>query len=218
MRVNVKGVIIPQDYKRVYDWYDMESTTPRDIADALAAANGQPIEVYINSGGGYVHAGADIYTALSEYPGEVNIKIIYAASAASVIAMAGHSMISPVGQMMIHNVYSSADGDYRALHRAGDRLDIACDALANAYMRKTGKTRDEIRAMMDEETWVDAHRAVELGLVDEVMGGDLVAAHVPGLLPESVVQKTLAMFRDQNAAALAQAKTDYENLIKKGVV
>ena len=155
---------------------------------------------------------------MCEYPGEVNIKIIYAASAASVIAMAGHSMISPVGQMMIHNVYSSADGDYRALHRAGDRLDIACDALANAYMRKTGKTRDEIRAMMDAETWVDARRAVELGLVDEVMGGDLVAADMPGLLPESVVQKTLAMFRDQNAAALAQAKTDYENLIKKGVV
>lgn len=152
MRVNVKGVIIPQDYKRVYDWFDMESTTPKDVADALAAANGQPIEVYINSGGGYVHAGTDIYTTLCEYPGEVNIKIIYAASAASVIAMAGHSMISPVGQMMIHNVYSSADGDYRALHRAGDRLDIACDALANAYMRKTGKTRDEIRAMMDAET------------------------------------------------------------------
>lgn len=218
MRVNVKGVIIPQDYKHVYDWFDMESTTPKDVADALAAANGQPIEVYINSGGGYVHAGTDIYTALCEYPGEVNIKIIYAASAASVIAMAGHSMISPVGQMMIHNVYSSADGDYRALHRAGDQLDIACDALANAYMRKTGKTRDEIRAMMDAETWVDARRAVELGLVDEVMGGDLVAADVPGLLPESVVQKTLAMFRDQNAAALAQAKSDYENLIKKGVV
>ena len=211
MRVNVKGVIIPQDYKHVYDWFDMESTTPKDVADALAAANGQPIEVYINSGGGYVHAGTDIYTALCEYPGEVNIKIIYAASAASVIAMAGHSMISPVGQMMIHNVYS-------ALHRAGDQLDIACDALANAYMRKTGKTRDEIRAMMDAETWVDARRAVELGLVDEVMGGDLVAADVPGLLPESVVQKTLAMFRDQNAAALAQAKTDYENLIKKGAV
>mgnify|MGYP001752995231 FL=1 len=218
MRVNVKGVIIPQDYKHVYDWFDMESTTPKDVADALAAANGQPIEVYINSGGGYVHAGTDIYTALCEYTGEVNIKIIYAASAASVIAMAGHSMISPVGQMMIHNVYSSADGDYRALHRAGDRLDIACDALANAYMRKTGKTRDEIRAMMDAETWVDARRAVELGLVDEVMGGDLVSPDMPGLLPESVVQKTLAMFRDQNAAALAQAKTDYENLIKKGVV
>ena len=129
--------------------------------------------------------------------------------------MAGHSMISPVGQMMIHNVLTTAEGDYRAMRHAGDRLDTACDALANAYMRKTGKTRDEIRAMMDAETWVDARRAVELGLVDEVMGGDLVAADVPGLLPESVVQKTLSMFRDQNAAALAQAKTDYENLIKK---
>lgn len=108
-------------------------------------------------------------------------------------------------------------GDYAYKAKRANHA-IACDALANAYMRKTGKTRDEIRAMMDAETWVDARRAVELGLVDEVMGGDLVAADVPGLLPESVVQKTLAMFRDQNAAALAQAKTDYENLIKKGVV
>lgn len=95
---------------------------------------------------------------------------------------------------------------------------VVSELIWMSGMRKTGKTRDEIRAMMDAETWVDARRAVELGLVDEVMGGDLVAADVPGLLPESVVQKTLAMFRDQNAAALAQAKTDYENLIKKGVV
>lgn len=215
MRVNIKGVIIPQDYKHVYDWFDMESTTPKDVADALAAANGQPIEVYINSGGGYVNAGNDIYTALCEYSGEVNIKIIYAASAASVIAMAGHSMISPVGQMMIHNVYSSADGDYRALHRAGDRLDIACDALANAYMRKTGKTRDEIRAMMDAETWVDARRAVELGLVDEVMGGELVAADAPGLLPESVVRRcrTARKKNKRNTASCAPKSNRQSNAL-----
>ena len=96
MRVNVKGVIIPQDYKRVYDWFDMESTTPKDVADALADANGQPIEVYINSGGGYVHAGADIYTALCEYTGEVNIKIIYAASAASVAGSMFSAILAPV--------------------------------------------------------------------------------------------------------------------------
>lgn len=215
MRINIKGAIIPSDYKHVYDFFDMESTSPKDIASALDAAGGQPVDVYINSGGGYVTAGNEIYTALSEYSGGVTIKIIYAASAASVIAMAGHSLISPVGQMMIHNVYSSADGDYRAMRQASDRLDTACDALATAYMRKTGKSREEIRAMMDAETWVDARRAVELGLVDEVMGGDLVASAESGLLPESVVQKTLAMFRDQNAAELAQAKNDYETLLKK---
>lgn len=215
MRINIKGAIIPSDYKHVYDFFDMESTSPKDIASALDAAGGQPVDVYINSGGGYVTAGNEIYTALSEYGGGVTIKIIYAASAASVIAMAGHSLISPVGQMMIHNVYSSADGDYRAMRQASDRLDTACDALATAYMRKTGKSREEIRAMMDAETWVDARRAVELGLVDEVMGGDLVASAESSLLPESVVQKTLAMFRDQNAAELAQAKNDYETLLKK---
>ena len=216
MRVNVKGVIIPQDYKRVYDWYDMESTTPKDVADALAAANGQPIEVYINSGGGYVHAGTDIYTALCEYPGEVNIKIIYAASAASVIAMAGHSMISPVGQMMIHNVYSGADGDYRALHRAGDQLDIACDALANAYMRKTGKTRDEIRAMMDAETWVDARRAVELGLVS--WAATLSPPMCPDCCPKASCKRRLPCSAIRTPLLWRRPKPIMKILSKKGVV
>ena len=220
MRVNVKGVIIPQEYKRVYDWYDMESTTPKDVADALAAANGQPIEVYINSRrrlcscrDGHLHSLVRV-SRRGQYQNHLRRQ----RGKRHCNGRAQHDF-TPVGQMMIHNVYSSADGDYRALHRAGDRLDIACDALANAYMRKTGKTRDEIRAMMDAETWVDARRAVELGLVDEVMGGDLVAADVPGLLPESVVQKTLAMFRDQNAAAFgAGRKPIMKILSKKGAV
>ena len=141
--------------------------------------------------------------------------IIFAASAASIIAMAGHSAISPVGQLMIHNVASTAEGDYRAMHHAGDVLETANDSLANAYMRKSGKTRDEIRAMMDAETWITAQRAVELGLVDEIMGGDLVAGLGAELLPDSVIQKTLAMFRADKSAELAQAETDYQNLLKK---
>ena len=143
------------------------------------------------------------------------MSIIFAASAASIIAMAGHSAISPVGQLMIHNVASTAEGDYRAMHHAGDVLETANDSLANAYMRKSGKTRDEIRAMMDAETWITAQRAVELGLVDEIMGGDLVAGLGAELLPDSVIQKTLAMFRADKSAELAQAETDYQNLLKK---
>ena len=119
MKLNIKGVIVPNDYKHVYDYFGIESTSAKDVSDALDAANGQPLEVYINSGGGYVRAGNEIYTLLSEYGGGVNIKIIFAASAASIIAMAGHSAISPVGQLMIHNVASTAEGDYRAMHHAG---------------------------------------------------------------------------------------------------
>ena len=207
MKLNIKGVIVPNDYKHVYDYFGIESTSAKDVSDALDAANGQPLEVYINSGGGYVRAGNEIYTLLAEYGGGVNIKIIF--------AMAGHSAISPVGQLMIHNVASTAEGDYRAMHHAGDVLETANDSLANAYMRKSGKTRDEIRAMMDAETWITAQRAVELGLVDEIMGGDLVAGLGAELLPDSVIQKTLAMFREDKSAELAQAETDYQNLLKK---
>ena len=215
MKLNIKGVIVPNDYKHVYDYFGIESTSAKDVSDALDAANGQPLEVYINSSGGYVRAGNEIYTLLAEYGGGVNIKIIFAASAASIIAMAGHSAISPVGQLMIHNVASTAEGDYRAMHHAGDVLETNNDSLANAYMRKSGKTRDEIRAMMDAETWITAQRAVELGLVDEIMGGDIVAGLGTELLPDSVIQKTLAMFRADKSAELAQAETDYQNLLKK---
>ena len=84
MKLNIKGTIVPNDYKHVYDYFGIESTSAKDVSDALDAANGQPLEVYINSGGGYVRAGNEIYTLLSEYGGGVNIKIIFAASAASI--------------------------------------------------------------------------------------------------------------------------------------
>lgn len=218
MRINIKGAVIPNDYKIVYDFFGMESVCPRDVNAALEKANGDSVEVYINSGGGYIFAGQEIYNALATYAGPCEIKIVgLAASAASMIAMARHCLISPVSQMMIHNVYSEAEGDYRAMHHAGDVLDSASEALANAYAIKSKKPVDEIRAMMDAETWLTADKALAAGLVDGIIPIAAVAAVTAEVLPEAVVQKTLAQMRDQSADALEQAKTDFEKLKRSGL-
>ena len=216
MKIDVKGPVVPNAHKPVYDYYGIQCVCPADVQASLDAANGEPVVVYINSGGGDVFAGAEIYTALMDYPGDVELQIVgLAASAASVIAMARRCVISPVGQIMVHNVSSAAEGDYRAMHHTGDVLDNANDALANAYMRKSGLPREKIRQMMDEETWLTAPAALKAGLVDEIMGDRLVAAVETQTLPYPVIKKTLAQLQTEKAAALETARNNYKNLLEK---
>lgn len=103
--IDVKGEIINSRNQWIYDWLGIEATSPKKISDALREAGGEDVEIHINSPGGDVFAGSEIYTALRAYSGKVKIKIVgIAASAASVIAQAGKSEISPTGMFMIHNV------------------------------------------------------------------------------------------------------------------
>lgn len=167
---NISGDIISNDDKWIYDWLEWEYSCPKNVAEALNSANGDDIEVTINSGGGNVIAGSEIYTQLRSYKGNVNINIVYAASAASVIAMAGKSKITPTGLFMIHNVSSSGpSGDYRAMDHQSEVLRTANKAVANAYKEKTGLSDKELQKMMDHETWLSAEDAVKRGFVDEVM-------------------------------------------------
>jgi len=192
MRIDVKGVIIPNDDKWVYDWFEMDSTSPKQIIDALESANGQDIDVYIDSGGGDVFAGSNIYSALRSYHGKVNIHIVgLAASAASVIACAGHSDIAPTAMMMIHNVSSMARGDYHAMDKESEILKKANEAVSAAYMAKCGISQQEALAMMDKESWLTAEECVNLGLVDEIavcQNLQLVASE-SGVLPKAVIEK-----------------------------
>ena len=168
-KIDVKGDIITDDEKWIYDYLEWPSTCPKDITDALQDAEGDSVEVTINSGGGNVIAGSEIYTKLMNYDGEVNINVIYAASAASVISMAGKSKISPTGLFMIHNVSCSTSGDYREMDHTSDVLKAANKAVASAYRDKTGMTEKELLKMMDNETWLSADEAVEKGFIDEKM-------------------------------------------------
>ena len=168
-KIDVKGDIIADEEKWIYDYLEWPSTCPKDITDALQDAEGDSVEVTINSGGGNVIAGSEIYTKLMNYDGEVNINVIYAASAASVISMAGKSKISPTGLLMIHNVSCATSGDYRDMDHTSDVLKAANKAVASAYRDKTGMTEKELLKMMDNETWLSADEAVEKGFIDEKM-------------------------------------------------
>lgn len=169
MVIKINGDIISNDWKPVYDFFEIESTCPADISGAISAlSEGEKLEVKINSGGGDAIAGQEIYTMLRECPDvEIEIQSI-AASAASIIAMAGHCSISPVGMIMIHCVSTGAWGNHKALEKEADTLRQWDAALATAYCEKTGKPKDEVIRMMDKETWLTADRALELGFVDEI--------------------------------------------------
>lgn len=192
-QIDIKGVIVSNDDAWIYDWFEMEHTSPQSIMDAINGANGEPLDVSINSPGGDVYAGSEIYTALKDYPGEVTVKITgVAASAASVAAMAGKKvMISPTAQIMIHNVSSYTGGDYRDHVHEADVLKGWNRSIANAYILKSGLPESEVLSLMNKETWLTAQEAKEKGFVDEIMfdEGRRLAASVSGLLPPEVLHK-----------------------------
>ena len=194
MKVKIKGPIVGNSDAWIYEYFGIEATSPSMVDKAIEKANGEGLEVEINSGGGSVFAGSEIYTALKSYKGNVTVKIVgLAASAASVIAMAGNKvMMSPTAQMMIHNVSSCAAGDYREMEHTAEILKNANDTIANAYRIKTGKTQEELLALMDKETWMTAQKAKELGFIDEVMFEDIqfaASTSYSGLLPPEVINK-----------------------------
>ena len=134
-KINIKGPIVSDSDAWIYEWFGIEATCPKMVDEAIEKANGEELEVIINSGGGSVFAGSEIYTALKSYAGNVVVRIVgLAASAASVIAMAGKKVLmSPTAQMMIHNVTTYADGDYRDMEHTAEILRNANDTIANAY-------------------------------------------------------------------------------------
>ena len=161
-------------------WFD-DDVTPQMFRDELFAGEGD-IVVYLNSPGGDCIAASQIYTMLREYKGCVTVKIDgLAASAASVIAMAGNSVLmAPTGMMMIHNPMTAAFGSKDEMEKAIDLLEEVKESIINAYELKTGLTRAKISHLMDCETWMNAKRAIELGFADGMIGGD-VTAEMPAL-------------------------------------
>jgi len=155
-------------------WYGDE-VTPKLFKDELEGADGN-ITVWINSPGGDVFAAAQIYNMLMDYKGNVTVKINgLAASAASVIAMAGTEVyMSPVAMMMIHNPMTVAIGDTEEMKKAISMLDEVKESIMNAYEIRTGLNRTKISHLMDAESWFNAKKAVELGFADKILfEGDL---------------------------------------------
>ncbi|WP_010651592.1 head maturation protease, ClpP-related [Oceanobacillus massiliensis] len=150
-------------------WYGDE-VTPKLFKSELESIQGD-ITIWINSPGGDVFAAAQIYNMLMDYQGNVKVKIDgLAASAASVIAMAGTEVLmSPVAMMMIHNPMTVAIGDSKEMQKASEMLSEVKESIINAYEIKTGLARSKISHLMDAESWFNAKKAVELGFADRIL-------------------------------------------------
>ena len=150
-------------------WFSDE-VTPAMFKEELFAGSG-PILLHINSPGGDCIAASQIYTMLMDYPHDITVQIDgMAASAASVIAMAGTKVcMSPTSMMMIHNPFTCAMGDSEEMRKAIQLLDEVKESIINAYEIKTGLSRTKLSHLMDSETWMNALKAKELGFCDEVL-------------------------------------------------
>ena len=150
-------------------WFD-DDVTPKIFREQLNAGTGD-IVLWVNSPGGDCVAASQIYTMLMEYKGRVTVKIDgIAASAASVIAMAGTEVLmAPTSLLMIHNPLTVAIGDSEEMQKAIAMLDEVKESIINAYELKTGMSRAKLARLMDAETWMNAQKAIELGFADGML-------------------------------------------------
>ena len=192
-KVSIKGAIVANDDKWIYDYFGMNATCPADIHNAIKEAAGADLEVEINSGGGDVIAGNEIYTALRMYKGNVTCIIVgMAASAASYIATARKCMMTPVGLYMIHNASGSASGDYHALDKGSEILQTVNKAITAAYVEKTSMSQEKILELMDKETWLTADEAVAYGFVDSIIENQ----------ENKTANQTIGFFNEKNLIAV----------------
>lgn len=192
--IEIKGPIITNDDKWIYNWFGVASCCPADIRSQLdEVADDESIQVVINSSGGDIFAASEIYDMLAE--SKATIKVIFAASAASYIACACTSEIVPTGMLMIHNVSSYAAGDYNDMAHESGVLLKASKAVATAYRLKTGMSEDELIELMDKETWFTADEAVKKGFIDKVTEYAekpkevKLAASLSGLIPDTIIKQ-----------------------------
>lgn len=198
MKIEITGYIIRDDDQWIYDLYEITATSPSKVNLQLkqALSSGEPVEVDIDSPGGYVTDGARIYSMLKAHPTPVTVNVVgMAASSASLIAMAGSpTRISPAAMIMIHNASTTSEGDYRDHEKTSEVLKQVNKSLITAYQLKTGLEESEIQTMMDAETYFTANEAVEKGFADEMMFQSqktparfAASATLLGMIPEKVL-------------------------------
>ena len=177
-------------------WFD-DDITPAMFKDELFSGSG-PITIWINSPGGDCIAASQIYSMLMDYKGDVTVKIDgIAASAASVIAMAGTKVLmAPTALMMIHNPATVAFGDHEDMQKAIEMLNEVKESIINAYEIKTSLSRAKLSHLMDAETWMNANKAIELGFSDGVLEDE----------KKSVVSDAAYAFSSRNVAVALMNK------------
>lgn len=190
-------------------WFGDE-VTPQIFKSELMSGDG-PITVWINSPGGDCIAASQIYTMLKEYKNTVTVKIDgIAASAASVIAMAGDKILmSPTSLMMIHNPSMIAAGDHRDMAKAIEVLEEVKESIINAYQLRTGQSRTVLSHMMDEETWMNAKKAIELKFADGMLEDKVLTDEMSGYLfsSRSVENSLLNKIKEAEPASIKEGRS-----------
>lgn len=214
-RIRMRGPLIPNNSQEAYDYFGMEATSAKSIAEALPE-DGSDVVIEVNSNGGLVTVGSDIYTALKNYSGHVTVEVTgMAASACSVAIMgADKVVISPTAQIMIHkallNLVSGNSDDFES---AANALKASDRGIINAYKAKTGLSEDELLELMKNETYMSADEAVEKGFADEVMTFDeqqAVASIGNGLLPQAVIDDYFANHGNKRKQEIEAMKREIE--------
>ena len=212
--LTIDGVIAEES------WFD-DDVTPKLFRQQLNAGQGD-IVIYINSPGGDCVAASQIYTMLIEYKGNVSVKIDgIAASAASVIAMAGTEVLmAPTSMMFVHNPLTVAIGDSEEMQKAIAMLDEVKESIITAYELKTGMSRLKISNLMDAETWMNANKAIELGFADGILTRE---SGVPDCIPINSYQFSRRAVTNSLLSKLPKTESKYSvepllqrlNLLKK---
>lgn len=211
-RIKLRGPLIQNNSQEAYDWYGLEAVSAKSIADALPE-DGSDVVLEVNSNGGLVTVGSDIYTTLKNYSGHVTAEVTgMAASAASVAIMgADKVVISPTAQIMIHKaLFGWVSGNSDDLDKASNALKASDQAIVNAYVAKTGMAEDDIMELMKAETYMSAQEAVDKGFADEIMSFETVEAVASlnnGMLPQAVI--------DDYFANRSKRKSEIQNMLRE---
>lgn len=215
-KINLTGTIVPNEDKWIYDEFGIAATSPQDISEALDNAE-DDVTVLINSGGGDLFAGNEIYYLLHESEKNITADITaFAASAATVAACgASHVRANPGAQYMIHCVSTwGAEGNHADFEKMAEILQEADRAVADVYELKTGLDRKELLSLMESEKWMDAKEALSYGFIDEIIGAEESipsGARFFNSISPVLSTETIARFKDRllNPYAGKDHNTDF---------
>lgn len=209
-RIKMKGPLISNNEYEAYEFFGLEAVSAKSITDQFPEDINEDITLEVNSNGGLVTVGSEIYTALKNYEGHVTVEVTgMAASAASVAIMGADTVkMSPTAQIMIHKaLLTRVSGNSDDLEKVVNALKSSDQSIINAYVSKTGLSEDEIFEMMKNETFMSANEAIEKGFADELMTFEkdlgAVASLESGLLPQAVIDDFYS--RKKSNAKEAQA-------------
>lgn len=198
----INGDIVDDNSQEVYEAFGFKCTAPSGFKEQLNACGGKPINVYIDSYGGDVVVASAIYTMLKEYKGEVTVKIdAIAASAASVIAMAGDKVLmSQTAFLMIHDPSTIVWGNLTDVKQGYEQLKAVKEGIINAYSQRANIDRDKIAKLMTDETWLDYNKALEYGFIDGEISAE--KAIIPQEVLDSLKSQRMVIYNKIKPSAI----------------